>query len=282
MSLGIKSFAATANISEENLFNAEEDTSIRVKYEPGDEFSNPELNDQLGAIGLPTNFGAGIVTKGDKKTYYCDLCLVELNSEDTMISHKNGQRHLKKVQSFKEKQRQEGHAIDPNTYIRPSQPTKLAPKKIPIRLRAKLSETSTAVVGLRDVVEVISYSKVEMEPHYECQLCHNQGEANGMFNHVLGRGHREKFFFRKYGDDNFSPRDIADMAEKERENDQLDNIVTIYSDEKYPWPSGKAPWSLEQGGTGIPPTYGRKGRDELKIKRDPEAPLLGKDQMRKN
>ena len=123
MSLRIKSFAATANISEENLFNAEEDTPIRVKYEPGDEFSNPEVSDQLGAIGLPTNFGAGIVTKGDKKTYYCDLCLVEFNNEDAMISHRYEQRHLKKVQSFREKQKQEGRPIDPNTYTRPSQPT---------------------------------------------------------------------------------------------------------------------------------------------------------------
>ena len=37
------------------------------------------------------------------------------------------------------------------------------------------------------------------------------------------------------------------MAERERENKKLDLITTIYSDELYPWLSGKAPWSREQG-----------------------------------
>ena len=50
---------------------------------------------------------------------------------------------------------------------------------------------------------------------------------------------------------------ILQMAEKERENKNIEFITTIYSDELYPWLSGKAPWSLEQGGTGIPPTNAR-------------------------
>ena len=40
---------------------------------------------------------------------------------------------------------------------------------------------------------------------------------------------------------------ILQMAEKERENKNIEFITTIYSDELYPWLSGKAPWSLEQG-----------------------------------
>ena len=34
--------------------------------------------------------------KGEKKSFYCELCLVVLNSEDTMIRHKDGMEHLKK------------------------------------------------------------------------------------------------------------------------------------------------------------------------------------------
>jgi len=30
-------------------------------------------------------------------------------------------------------------------------------------------------------------------------------------------------------------------------------IRTIRSDALYPWPAGKAPWSIENGGSGIPP-----------------------------
>ena len=28
--------------------------------------------------------------KGEKKTYYCKICILELSSEDTMINHLNG------------------------------------------------------------------------------------------------------------------------------------------------------------------------------------------------
>ena len=74
-----------------------------------------------------------------------------------------------------------------------------------------------------------------------------------MFNHLLGKIHLEKFFQRKYDVEQgkYSPAQLKSMAEKERENEQIDEkINTIYSDELYPWPSGKAPWSLEKGGTG--------------------------------
>ena len=70
-----------------------------------------------------------------------------------------------------------------------------------------------------------------------------------MFNHLLGRGHREKFFGNKYETDyeKVNSHKILQMAEKERENKNIEFITTIYSDELYPWLSGKAPWSLEQG-----------------------------------
>ena len=88
-----------------------------------------------------------------------------------------------------------------------------------------------------------------MEPHYECRLCPNQGQANHMFNHLLGRGHREKYFENKYDiqPENTGPYQIQKMAEREQENEKTELITTIYSDELYPWLSGKAPWSLEQG-----------------------------------
>lgn len=72
---------------------------------------------EMAAYGLPTSFsmnrnspGASSIAesssntrKGEKKTFYCELCLVELNSEDTMISHRNGMKHLKKEQAEKQR-----------------------------------------------------------------------------------------------------------------------------------------------------------------------------------
>ena len=252
-----------------------------MKTEVGQELSSDDPSEVnfMQEYGLPTSFSGGAIVqkKGEKHCFKCDICLVELNSEETMIAHKNGQKHLKKLNAFEQQQLEGGKIVDPNTYIRPTAPQKLAPKKIPIRLKAKLSETQKPIVGLGYISEVISYSNIEMEPHYECKLCHNQGEANGMFNHLLGRGHREKFFELKYELDlsTTKPSEIHRLADKDRENDKVESIKTIYSDELYPWPSGKAPWSLEQGGTGNPPTYARdfrrlKSEQGLIIKPDPD------------
>ena len=124
----------------------------------------------------PTAFPSRLAKKGEKHSYYCDLCLVELSSDETMIAHKQGKNHLKK-QNLKKKQCiEEGKIMALDTsYIHPISAAKSAPTKIPIRLKEKMSETSKPVVGLKFIYEVISYSNIEMEPHYECKLCPNQG-----------------------------------------------------------------------------------------------------------
>ena len=99
-------------------------------------------------------------------------------------------------------------------------------------------------------MKVKSYSNIEMEPHYECRICHKKGEANGMFSHLLGREHLEKYFENKHDMDisKISFSELENRANIWRENDKIESLInTIYSDEMYPWPSGKAPWSLEQG-----------------------------------
>jgi hypothetical protein len=240
---------------------------IRVKTEgfgEGQYLTPDDRNDVtfMQDFGLPVSFGGGggISTKikSEKASFRCDLCHCDLSSEETMLSHKNGQKHLKKLNEFEREQNEAGKIVDPNTYIRPTAPQKLAPKKIPIRLGVKLRETQEPLLGLDYVTETISYSNIEMEPHYECKICHNQGGANGMFNHVLGRGHREKYFETKH-DTDIAKRhgaEIKDLCYKWRENDKINSkITTIYSDDMYPWPSGKAPWSFEQDGVGLPPTY---------------------------
>ena len=117
-----------------------------------------------------------MVKKGEKQSYYCDICLVELNSDETMLAHKRGQKHLKKKSSFQLKELEQGMLRNPDEcYIRPIAPQKLAPKKLPIPLKEKLRETLDPIVGLEFISEVISYSNIEMEPHYECKLCPNQG-----------------------------------------------------------------------------------------------------------
>jgi len=305
MSLNIKSFGTL--LCEENVASTSEDSAPRIQLPNSnlieDAMSNVQFEDQAQGPKMAevkhenfdhysayaAAFPGGLAKKGEKQSYYCDLCLVELNSDETMMAHKQGQKHLKKRKSFENQCIEEGKITSSDTcYIRPISAAKLAPKKIPIRLKEKMSETLEPVVGLEFIYEVISYSNIEMEPHYECKLCPNQGQANHMFNHLLGRGHREKFFGNKYETDyeKVNSHKISQMAEKERENKNIEFITTIYSDELYPWLSGKAPWSLEQGGTGIPPTNARTvegiylkpdpGRHAVEDFNEPKATFLVK------
>merc|ERR1719510_1419421 len=116
------------------------------------DFPQSEAENWMAGMGLPTQFNAGLQqpdVKGSKKrTYYCDICLTELNSDDTLRSHANGQKHLKKINAANLKKVREGAdvIVDPNTYIRTCAPTKSAPKKIPIRLGTKLAETRYSIV----------------------------------------------------------------------------------------------------------------------------------------
>ena len=75
------------------------DGSIKVRYPSTiDGYANND--DELAEMekmGFPTGFtrdyGPSASTKqkkGDKKTFYCDICLIELNSLDTMKSHVQG------------------------------------------------------------------------------------------------------------------------------------------------------------------------------------------------
>ena len=68
---------------------------------------------EMDKLGLPTGFsfqqGGGLPEKqkkGDKKTFYCEICLIELNSLDTMKSHVSGVKHMKKKLQL-EQQREE-------------------------------------------------------------------------------------------------------------------------------------------------------------------------------
>ena len=56
--------------------------------------------------------------------------------------------------------------------------------KVPVTLGEKIKECNEPLVGLADVREVLPISNREMEPHYYCDLCNQQGQANCMLLHL--------------------------------------------------------------------------------------------------
>ena len=79
------------------------DGSIKVQYPSkitGYGVDSAQMQ-QMESMGLPTGFSLSQSQperqrKGDKKTFYCEICLIELNSLDTMRSHVAGVKHMKK------------------------------------------------------------------------------------------------------------------------------------------------------------------------------------------
>ena len=81
MSLNLASFANFGgdedNIASSSDAPEELPIGIRVK----NEFAESEETANLRTMGLPTSFGleTATVKKGEKQSFYCDLCFVELN-----------------------------------------------------------------------------------------------------------------------------------------------------------------------------------------------------------
>lgn len=125
-----------------------------------------------------------------------------------------------------------------------------------LRLRDKLQDLSKPfIVGLTHIKEIIAISKISMVPHYECGLCTVKGDPDVILDHILGKQHQDNFFKDLFCVSD--PEVIANLTseiETFQENGKVDLIQTIYSDDLYPWPAGQAPWSTEQGGTGMLPT----------------------------
>lgn len=212
----------------------------------------------MAMMGLPTSFAGKWERKEEdmdtEVELWCDVCDLALNSRDTYASHVRGQKHMKKLQMFSV---QRGLAVE-----LPQVKTRV---KVPVRLEEKVVESNEPVVGLAFVREVIAMSDGEMEPHYQCSLCRQQGQANCMLLHLRGRQHRQNFVLRKYNNlaemvdlsqvrlrEEAAKFDERPLVEASRRSGG-DAIKTVYSDEAFPWPPGKAPWLRENGGSGEAP-----------------------------
>jgi len=189
------------------------------------------------------------------RAFVCEVCNLELNSEVTFASHIRGSRHVKKV---KEEAAEKGHCL----VVPPSTQTRV---KVPVTLHKMVEECNEPLVGLSCVTEVLPISDQEMEPQYYCTLCSQQGQAYCMLLHLKGKVHRQRWIEVKFpGAVNMVDLSQAQLREQamllderkeEKEQQSLGKsmIKTIYSDEAFPWPAGKAPWLVENGGTGVVP-----------------------------
>jgi len=208
-----------------------------------------------------------------KRTFWCKVCNISLNSEDTKRSHEVGVKHMKQVMARANEDSGAGDPSEDIVQVENPPPTR---KKMPVRLQQKLHDSSHPIVGLNFVREFIAESDPEQEPHYECSLCSKMGQANGMMQHLIGRDHRVNFALsRGYGskDRDLKPAALLRLAEECNENVTgfEDRITTTVSDQDFPaWQAGKEPWLVENGGDGVAPAARSHtiGPKRLQLERD--------------
>ena len=130
-----------------------------------------------------------------------------------MMSHVKGVKHMKKENALRAEKEERYRKGEPDKMAGPSvipiphpEKTKL---KVPIHLHDKIKETRDPVIGLDYIKEYIAVSDCEAEPHYKCDLCGNQGIANGMFLHLMGQKHHQWFLEVIYEDDQTPYMDLT-------------------------------------------------------------------------
>ena len=123
--------------------------------------------------------------------FRCLVCDLELNSEDTYASHVRGVRHVVSIlgkyapfsswTNWQKNEKLQSAARGEILVVPPSTQTRV---KVPVTLKEKIKECNEPLVGLAYVREVLPLSNQEMEPHYYCDLCNQQGQANCMLLHL--------------------------------------------------------------------------------------------------
>ncbi|XP_059084530.1 uncharacterized protein LOC131881629 isoform X2 [Tigriopus californicus] len=201
------------------------------------------------------NAGPRLVASQRVTEFRCDLCDLELNSESMYFQHIQGQKHSKRLKIHQ--------TVNSNA-----------------NLRTLIEESTSPVVALHYVEELLPESQRISccEPRYSCTLCGITGPSQNIYSHLVGSRHRTKYFVMRFGADPsaLSKLDVMTMAKEleEQEGRRTHLIRTIRSDIKYPWPAGKAPWSVEQGGSGVaPPGSGDVIYNSQKICLDAEGEL---------
>ena len=123
-------------------------------------------------------------------------------------------------------------------------------------MKCRIQDSVEPVVGLKFITEWFPCS-AKLDPYYECDLCQAHGKVEVMMSHLLGKMHKEKFLCSFKGGQ-VKKEEIGRYLRDFDDRDKGSELIqTIFSDEQYPWPEKKAPWSISAGGSGIPPTLSK-------------------------
>ncbi|CAG0891558.1 unnamed protein product [Cyprideis torosa] len=135
-----------------------------------------------------------------RKTIYCEVCTIFINSEQMRESHVRGMKHMKKLKTFME-QRPFDSNLQPgydgivykDAPNKTNRPWKRVPG-VPGKLKAMLEACARdPVVGIEFVTEILNMDNPQLEPRYQCSLCVSEAPYDGMYSHVTRIKHISAF-----------------------------------------------------------------------------------------
>jgi len=229
-------------------------------------------------MGLPTTIMFGTASTSPKKNrekqnFSCRVCNIEdLNSLETKTKHENGKDHIYNIYKAYSKGQLLPEEREDNPFLQVFEGGEVAPRRQAGRSKTcqRLNEivgnnhAGELLVGMEHVTEIIACSSVE-DPYYECNLCSSQGLSDQMYIHLLSSGHRKTYLRTKKPHVNVDNETVILGELEQFRQDDCSKISTLYSDERYPWEYGKAPWCAERGGTGEIPSGARDAGDGIMI-----------------
>ena len=156
---------------------------------------NQEEIRAMAEMQLPTSFQQqGPEYRGLDRAFFCQTCHVQMTTAQAFAAHENGAQHLKTQLNKELLEKGKVQRGQPGDYLKfEDHERKFSQKRRLKRLREKLLEVNQPYAGLKHVKEILSVTKADKEPHYCCQLCNFDGDAESMLNHLLGTDHQEKF-----------------------------------------------------------------------------------------
>jgi hypothetical protein len=207
-----------------------------------------ETVERYGGFQLPANFCKRDSYTGRRNVFRCLLCDCDVTSVQTLVTHKNGKKHVAKV--MQKKQQDFGEPAVPVSL--PRVKAKVAATKRPADdngrpLRDFLESCGEAVIGLEFVEEILPVKGRGERPMYSCTLdgCKSAwGSAVDMFNHVKNALHLKNTLMRANPDNDhmkaMSKNQVQTAAMEFEEqnhggpaNRDFGQIVVVRDDDRY-------------------------------------------------
>ncbi|KAL7646990.1 UNVERIFIED_CONTAM: hypothetical protein RMT77_002247 [Armadillidium vulgare] len=174
----------------------------------------------------------------NRMCFSCDVCHKEMNNVKSLVEHSISGSHLKSKDLIH------------GNYVRslPQRSSYVSPRSSENPLLWKIKDSAVKIIGLQYVE---AYDDGRGRFYYKCNLCGAHGKADGLYYHLIGDKHTDKYIKMRVKLNNvvYGPTERAKLRHEvaKREHFNVDDIVTMKGKLLYPYK-----WEIDGGGRAKP------------------------------